>query len=66
MVKVSVNLVVVELAGLGQLPLPADGGVDAAQMRQGGCICQPVQHLQAKAGPLGSRTHAIASLRTSF
>ena len=42
------DLAVVQLARLGDLPLPPNGGVDAPQVRQGGCKGQPVQHLHPK------------------
>ena len=39
-------LAVVQLARLGDLALPPNGRVDAAQVRQCGGISQPVEHLQ--------------------
>lgn len=41
-IRSTVNLRVVQLAGLGQLPLSADGRADAPQMRQRRRIRQPV------------------------
>ena len=40
-----VHLAVVQLAGLGKLALPANGGVDATQVGQRRRIRQPIQHL---------------------
>ena len=39
-------LAVVQLAGLGDLALPPNGGVDAPEMGEGGGVGQAVQHLR--------------------
>ena len=50
--KVS-DLGIVQLAGLGQLALTPNGGVDAPQVGQGRCESQPVQHLHQEERSIG-------------